>query len=58
MEEYRHDLAFRVYVTDSFRALTGATNRYADIFAPEETRTAEEIIVSINEGLRRLGEKE
>jgi hypothetical protein len=46
---------YRIYVTDSLKNLTGLNIRYADVFKPEETRTAEEIIDGIKGKLRQLG---
>ena len=54
-EQYRRDWAYRVYVTDALKIIGGLNIRYADIFKPEETRTAEEIKSSISDKLRRLG---
>jgi Mg/Co/Ni transporter MgtE len=46
---------YRIYVTDSLKHLAGLNIRYADVFKPEETRTAEEIIDGIKGKLRQLG---
>jgi hypothetical protein len=42
-------------VTDGLKVLGGLNIRYADLFKPEEKRTAEEIISGISERLNRLG---
>lgn len=52
---YEREWAFRVYVTDGLKVLGGLNIRYADLFKPEEKRTAEEIISGISERLNRLG---
>ena len=50
--------AYRIYVTDTLRALTGTENnpRYVEWIdtTPPETRTADEIINHIKDGLRKL----
>lgn len=46
---------YRIYVTDSLKHLAGLNIRYADVFKPEETRTAEEIIDGIKGKLRQIG---
>lgn len=50
---------YRVYVTDCLQISIGAKSspRYADSLRPEETRTSEEIISHISDGLARLGEE-
>lgn len=53
MEDDVRDTAYRVYVTDSLRAVTGAEKRYIDIVndrmhAPKEKeKTADEIITDV-----------
>jgi len=54
-KQYERDWAYRVYVTDGLKVLGGLNIRYADLFKPEEKRTAEEIVSSISEKLDRLG---
>lgn len=54
-KQYERDWAYRVYVTDGLKVLGGLNIRYADLFKPEEKRTAEEIVSSISEKLGRLG---
>jgi hypothetical protein len=52
---YQREEAYRIYVTDGLKHLSGLNIRYADLFAPEETRTADEIIGGIKDKLRQLG---
>ncbi len=54
-EQYRREWAYRVYVTDALKILGGLNIRYADIFKPEEKRSAEQIIGGISEKLNGLG---
>ncbi len=42
-------------MTDALKVLGGLNLRYADIFKPEEKRTADEIIGGISERLEKLG---
>lgn len=53
--QYQREEAYRIYVTDGLKHLSGLNIRYADIFKPEETRTADEIIDGIKGKLRQLG---
>lgn len=53
--QYQREQAYRIYVTDSLKIIGGLNIRYADMFAPEETRTAEEIIDGVSNKLRQLG---
>lgn len=53
--QHRRDWAYRIYITDGLKFLAGLNIRYADLFLPEETRTAEEVITGIKGKLRRLG---
>lgn len=53
--ENQRELAYRIYITDSLKFYLGLNIRYADIFAPEETRTAEEVIDGVKDKLRQLG---
>ena len=53
--QHQRDWAYRIYVTDSLKYLAGLNIRYADVFKPEETRTADEIIGGIKDKLRQLG---
>lgn len=53
--ENQRELAYRIYVTDSLKSYLGLNIRYADIFSPEETRTAEEVIDGVKDKLRQLG---
>lgn len=46
---------YRIYVTDGLKHLAGLNIRYADVFAPKETRTAEEVIEGVKNKLRQLG---
>ena len=52
---FEREYAYRIFVTDALKALAGLNVRYVDFFAPEETRTAEEVIGHIKDGLRKLG---
>lgn len=54
-KQYERDWAYRVYVTDGLKVLGGLNIRYADLFKPEEKRTAEEIIGGISTKLEQLG---
>ena len=56
-EQYERDWTYRIYVTDSLKALAGVNMRYADLFAPEETRTADEIIDGVKDKLRLMRDK-
>lgn len=51
----QRDWVYRIYVTDALKVLGGLNIRYADVFGPEETRTADEIIDGIKDKLRQLG---
>ena len=51
----QREWVYRIYVTDSLKHLAGLNIRYADVFKPEETRTADEIIDGIKDKLRQLG---
>lgn len=51
----QRDWAYRIYVTDALKYLASLNMRYADLFAPEETRAADEIIGGIKDKLRQLG---
>jgi hypothetical protein len=53
--QYQRDWAYRIYVTDGLKHLAGLNIRYADVFKPEETRTADEIIGGIKDKLRQIG---
>ena len=55
VNQNQREEAYRIYVTDSLKIIGGLNIRYADIFAPEETRTAEEIIDGVKDKLRQLG---
>jgi hypothetical protein len=52
---YNRDLAYRIYVTDALKVLGGLNIRFADLFKPEETRTAGEIIGGIRDKLQKMG---
>ena len=54
LEKERRDWAYRIYVTDALKYLASLNIRYADLFGPEETRTAEEVIDNVKGKLRRL----
>ena len=51
----QREWAYRIYVTDSLKHLVGLNIRYADVFKPEETRTADEIIEGVRGKLRQFG---
>jgi hypothetical protein len=53
--QHQRDWTYRIYVTDSLKHLAGLNIRYADVFKPKETRTADEIIGGIKDKLRQLG---
>lgn len=46
---------YRIYVTDALKAGLNLDRRYADIFKPEEKRSASEIIQTISGKLAELG---
>lgn len=46
---------YRIYVTDALKEAYGLNKRYADIFIPAETRTAQEIISNIFDKLEQAG---
>lgn len=52
--QYQRDWAYRIYITDGIKSFAGLNIRYADLFAPEETRTAEEVIGGVKERLRKM----
>jgi hypothetical protein len=52
------EMTYRIYVTDTLKAIVRADRRYADIWdnkIVEETRTADEIIGSISDKLKTIG---
>lgn len=51
----QREWVYRIYVTDSLKRIAGLNIRYADVFKPKETRTADEIIDGIKDKLRRIG---
>lgn len=53
--EYKKEEAFRYYLTDALKAKWQLNIRYADLFKPQETRTAEQIIKGISAKLNALG---
>ena len=53
--QHQRDWAYRIYVTDGLKYLAGLNIRYADLFTPKETRTADEIIGGIKDKLRQIG---
>ena len=54
LEKEPRDWTYRIYVTDALKYLAGLNIRYADLFGPEETRTADEVIDNVKSKLRRL----
>ena len=46
--------AYRYYVTDALKCAYGLNVRYADLFKPEDTRTADEIITDMKSKLSEL----
>lgn len=55
-DEANRERAYRYYVTDALKCAYGLNVRYADLFAPVETRTETEIIMGIKEKLGELNE--
>lgn len=55
-EENQKQHLYRIYVTDSLKAIGGLDRRYVEFLEPPkvETRTSEEIIDHIKEGLSAL----
>ena len=49
-QEQREE-AYRIYITDTIKGYFGVNIRYADLFKPKETRTADEIIDTIRKKL-------
>lgn len=51
------DEAYRVYISESLRAITGAKKSYQDLLdnGVDETRTSEEIVSHISDKLTQLG---
>lgn len=45
VEKEEHDMIYRIYITDSLKAISGLNVRYYDLIdnSPVETRTADEI---------------
>lgn len=57
-EQEVHEYTYRIYVTDALKGLINANERYYDWITKShkvETRTAEEIINNIKDGLNKLG---
>ena len=54
-EEYHIQRSYQIYMTDALKAAYKLNIRWADRFKPEETRSAEEIIDSISNGLAKIG---
>ena len=57
-EEVR-DLTYRIYVTDCLKALANGQERYYDLIQikrKKETRTPDEIVSDIKNGLMKMGE--
>lgn len=52
---YQRDEVYRIYVTDALKWYGKFETRYIDIFKPEETRTAEDIINRLRSGLEKVG---
>ena len=52
---YNREFSYRIYVTDALKVLGGLNIRFADLFKPEETRTAGEIIGGIRNKLQKMG---
>jgi hypothetical protein len=53
--QYNRDFSYRIYVTDALKVIGGLNIRFADLFKPEETRTAGEIIGGIRDKLQKMG---
>ena len=56
IEQEDRDEAYRIYVTDLLKSISGAKVRYYDIInpPPEETRTEEEIKEGVYSKLRKM----
>lgn len=54
INQYQRDWAYRIYVTDALKFLANLNIRYEDLFAPPETRTAEEVISNVKNKLKLL----
>ena len=57
INEHDREQAYRIYVTDALKIIGRIDQRYYDFVRPTkvETRTAEEIISSISEKLKKAG---
>jgi len=57
LEQEKRDFAYRIFITDCIGHLVGLKMRWEDMVteAPEETRTADEVISSISEKLAKIG---
>ena len=55
-EERAREDAYRIYMTDALKVIGGLNLRYAEYLEPPtpETRTEEEIVSHINNGLKKL----
>lgn len=56
--DFDRENAYRIYVTDVLKGAYGVKIRYADIFKPEDNRTAEDIKKNISGKLAALGGEE
>ena len=56
LKRQNEDKAYRIYITEALRALARMNVRYIDVInpKPEETRSSEEIILGIKEGLKKV----
>ena len=47
--------AYRIYVTDVLKGYFGIEIRYADLWKPIDTRSAEEVIDNLKSKLKEIG---
>lgn len=57
LEQESRDLTYRIYMSDAAMVLAHLDRRYADIFKPEEKRSADEIKASIVGQLQAMAEE-
>lgn len=54
-KDWDRENSYRIYVTDVLKGAHGVNLRYADLFKPEDTRTADDIKKHISGKLAALG---